>query len=120
MSNAQIAVATDQLDLLAFMDSKPERAFGETYDPNRDGARLSQQGLAVFRLMSDGKWWTLPQIGAHVEGLSSSHSARIRQIRAWLVETGRGTIEDQAPPGNRGLWRYRIVRAWPVKGRDYR
>lgn len=119
MSNAQIAAAKDQLDLLAFIDSVPQRAFGVTYDPNRDSARLSEQGLQVFRCLSDGQWWTLPKIGAVVDGLSSSHSARIRQIRKWLIETGRGTIED-LPPVNRGLWSYRIVRTWPIAGQHYR
>ena len=119
MSNAQLAVAEDQLDLLAFMDSKPDRAFGISYDPRQDGAHFGEQALGVFRCLSDGKKWTLPQIGAEVAGLSSAHSARIRNIRDWLQETGRGTIERE-PSAVKGLFTYRIVRAWPIAGQHYR
>lgn len=117
MSNAQLAVVADQLDLLAYMDTRPERAFGVTYDPVADGLRIGKQGLDIFRLMSDGKPWTLPALGQQVNGLSSSHSARIRQIREWLEATGRGTIESE--PGHEGLWTYRIVRAWPIRNLHY-
>lgn len=119
MSNAQIAVAKDQLDLLAYIDSTPAEAFGVTYSPNDDGARLCNQALAVFRVMRRGDWVTLPDlIAAGVPGLTSAHSARIRQIRKWLVDTGRGTIEREHV--NAGLWRYRIVRTWPIAGVHYR
>lgn len=119
MSNAQIAVAKDQLDLLAYIDSAPAEAFGETYDPNADGARLCRQALAVFRVMRRGDWITLPDLmAAGVPGMSSAHSARIRQIRKWLADTGRGTIEREHI--NAGLWRYRIVRTWPIYGKHIR
>jgi len=120
VSNAQLAVAQDQLDLLAFIDSKPPRAFGLTYDPVRDGLKIGKQGLEIFRLLSDGQPWTLPQIGKYVAGLSSSHSARIRQLREWLEESGRGTIESYPPEVERGLWSYQIIRAWPIRGVHYR
>ena len=118
MSNAQLAVAADQLDIFAWHGSKPSRAFGEIYDPRQDGAKFGEMALDIFRLLADGRKWTLPQIGQHVSGLSTSHSARIRSIRDWLEETGRGTIERDNTE-TRGLHTYQIIRAWPIKGRHY-
>lgn len=113
MSNAQLAIARDQLDLLAYHASRPDRCFGETYDPARDGLRLGQQGLMIFRLMCDGKPWTLPMFAeAGVPGLSSSHSARVREIRDWMEDRQFGTIINP-PPGRGGLWKATMVRCPP-------
>lgn len=117
MSNAQIAIAQDQLDLLAYADSKPDEAFGATYSPEADGLRMNVQLWAVWRAMRRGDWVTLPKLREYVPGMDTSISARIRQIRRWLEETGRGTVESERITG--GLWQYRIVRAWPIQGVHY-
>ena len=118
MSNAQIAVINDQLDLIAWMDARPPRAFGETYCPTSDGLRIGEQGLAIFRCLADGQKWTLPQLGKYVDGMATSHSARIRNIRDWMEETGRGTIETSPGP-SRGLYYYQMIRTWPIRGQHY-
>lgn len=119
MSNAQIAVATDQLDLLAWHGSRRGRAFGEIYDPRQDGAKFGATALAIFRRLADGQIWTLPELSEGLDGLTTSHSARVRSIRKWMNDTGRGDI-DVTPGPKKGLLLYQMVRAWPIAGQHYR
>lgn len=118
MSNAQIAVAKDQLDLFAYIDTRAPEAFGETYDPAVDGLRMNNQSRAVWAAMRRGDWITIPKLRETCPGMDTSISARIRMIRTWLEETGRGTVEAERQHG--GLWRYSIVRTWPIAGVHYR
>lgn len=55
---------------------------GETYEPECDGVRLGKQALAVFELMSDGRWRTLGEIVAAIgSGSEAGVSARLRDFR---------------------------------------
>ena len=60
---------------------------GETYEPERDQMRLSGQLKAVFDVMSDGKWRTLPGLAMYVTAQTgrnaseASVSARLRDLR---------------------------------------
>lgn len=114
MSNAQIALAQEAVGVQAMLGLKPPDAFGETYDPEQDGLRLNRQTKAVWHAMRRGDWITLPELREVAPGMDTSLSARIRQIRTWLVENGRGNVESKR--GANGLWSYRITRAWPVVG----
>lgn len=118
MSQATVALINDQGDLLAWIDSRAPECFGATYSPEEDGLRMNTQLWAVWHAMRRGDWVTLPALRACCPGLETSISARIRQIRSWLQDTGRGTVEGERLTG--GLWRYRIVRTWPVAGTHYR
>lgn len=114
MSNAQLAAASEQLDLMAWCDQRDPRAFGSTFELPRDGARLKAQCVDMFRLMRDGQEWTWPKFAeAGLSGLQASHSARLRELRDFLEEKQIGTIYDIPPVGNRGLWRYVLVRCAP-------
>jgi len=108
---SNLAKVEEQADLLDFMARRPVEAFGPDYDPYQDGWRLGRQGLCVFNALKSGDWKTLPEIGDTVPGLSSAHSARIRNIREWMHEKGLGTIEKRQREGApRGNIEYRMVR----------
>ena len=54
---------------------------GETYKPEHDHARLTSQLARVRKLMSDGAWRTLEQIGTSTGSPPASVSARLRDLR---------------------------------------
>lgn len=63
-----------QLDLIPQFD-------GATFQPERDGERLTRQLDRVKELMLDGQWRSLPQIAALVGGSEAGVSARLRDLR---------------------------------------
>lgn len=82
------------------------RAFdGKTYQADRDHKRLQGQLLAVFNLMQDGKWRTLSDISARVEGSEASLSARLRDLRK--SKYGSHDVKRERIEG--GLYRYRVA-----------
>lgn len=78
---------------------------GRTYASDRDYERLSGQLKAVFDVMRDGKWRTLSEIQAHVDGSEAAISARLRDLRKLKY----GAHEVQREHIERGLYRYRVV-----------
>lgn len=81
---------------------------GVTYDPTRDGERLTSQLERVKQLMLDGQWRTLDQVAAVCGGTTASVSARLRDLRKpkfgpFIVQ--RTYIGD-------GLWQYRVCPDW--------
>ena len=81
----------------------PARDFpGETFDRDRDGARLAAQEQRVFLVMRDGAWRGLKEISALTGDPEASVSARLRGFRkmGYVVE-GKYV--------SRGLWHYRMV-----------
>jgi hypothetical protein len=81
------------------------RSFGgSTYEPERDGERLSGQLQAVYRLMSDGEWRTLAEIKERVGGTDASVSARLRDLRK--ANFGSHVV-DRRYVAN-GLYEYRL------------
>lgn len=87
------------------MRNEQRRFGGRTYDPARDGKRLSDQLHAVFHLMCDQKWRTLEQISRETGGSEASVSARLRDLRK--VRFGAHTVEREYIAG--GLWQYRVI-----------
>lgn len=85
--------------------SKATAFDGRTYAPDRDYERLSGQLRAVFDVMRDGKWRTIPEIGATVEGSEAAISARLRDLR----KSKYGAHDVQREHVDRGLYRYRLV-----------
>lgn len=111
MSVQTVAKVEEQQSLLDWIKVRDTRAFGPDYDPEADGWRFGKQALQVFNALKAGEWKTLPEIGETCDGLSSAHSARIRNIRDWLKEKGLGTIERRQREGaRRGNIEYRMVR----------
>jgi hypothetical protein len=87
-----------QLDLIPQFD-------GATFQPERDGERLTRQLDRVKELMLDGQWRSLPQIAALVGGSEAGVSARLRDLRkprngAYTVN--RRHVED-------GLHEYQVI-----------
>jgi DNA-binding Lrp family transcriptional regulator len=54
---------------------------GSTFEPEHDEVRLTSQLQRVRALMLDGKWRTLREIAAEVQGSEAGVSARIRDLR---------------------------------------
>ena len=89
----------------------PDKAFsGETYEPKRDYARLTNQLGRVFDIMKDGQWRTLAQIGVGTWGYGASDteaaiSARLRDLRKQAH--GGHTVERRRD--GIGLYAYRLI-----------
>ncbi len=101
-----------QADLLGGLDRFAPAIFGETFEPEHDGERLTSQQKRVDALMADGQWRTLPKIIADLRKLypgthygEASISARLRDMRrvGWKIERTR-----TAPTS--GLFLYRAVK----------
>ena len=82
---------------------------GETFDLDRDGERLTGQLDRVRALMRDGRWRTLSEIAARVEGSEAGVSARLRDLRK--PRFGSLTVEREYVSD--GVWRYRVLPANP-------
>lgn len=83
---------------------QPPKDFpGETFDRERDGARLAEQEQRVFDAMKDGQFRGLRDISALTGDPEASVSARLRGLR----KEGH-TIERKYI--SRGLWHYRMVK----------
>lgn len=82
----------------------PQAFGGSTFDPQKDGARLSKQLKSVLALMSDGKWRTLAEIAQAVGCSEASASARLRDFR----KTAFGGFKVDRWRVNGGLYRYRL------------
>ncbi len=88
---------------------------GETFDAQKDGARLKTQLHRVRHLMVDGSWRTLEEIRQNLEAPYSSVpaiSARLRDLRkekhgGWEVLSRRRT---------KGLWEYQVRKPEPPAG----
>ncbi len=78
---------------------------GETYDEERDGARLDSQRRDVWDIFKDGAWHTLTELEERTGHPQSSISARLRDFRK--ERFGGHEVERQYV--KRGLWRYRRV-----------
>jgi hypothetical protein len=86
--------------------NQPPPAFdGATLEPERDGARLGQQLVAVSDLMRDGAWRTLAQISDATNCPEASVSARLRDLRK--PKFGGFRVEREYV--ERGLFRYRVL-----------
>lgn len=78
---------------------------GETFDPARDGKRLSKQLDAVRTFMILSDWVTLSEISEATGAPEASCSARLRDLR-----TPRGgSFIIQRRFVSRGLHEYRLV-----------
>lgn len=84
---------------------------GITYDPARDGARLTGQLAAVFQVMRDGRERTLVDLAGEVCKLTGRRaseaavSARIRDLRK--AQFGGHRVDHRNAGG--GLWYYRLT-----------
>lgn len=80
---------------------------GVTYDHCRDYIRLNSQLEAVYSLMCDGVWRTIPEITKHIGAASpQSISARLRDFRK---EKFGSHIVERKYIGE-GLYAYKLVK----------
>ena len=78
---------------------------GATFDPDRDGERLTKQLVAVRQAMSDHDWHTLYALSIITGAPEASISARIRDLRK--AKHGSNTVERRYMGD--GLWEYRLA-----------
>lgn len=85
---------------------------GDTYDRERDGARLFVQLAKVRALMLDGQWRTLAQISSAVSAPQASVSARLRDLRK--EKFGNYVVNRRRVLGGHGLHEYQVEPPVPV------
>lgn len=78
---------------------------GDTYDPERDGVRLTTQMGRVIDVMRDGKWRTLKELADAAAASEASVSARLRDLRK--PRFGEQDVEREYVAD--GVWRYRVL-----------
>ena len=78
---------------------------GETFDPERDAARLNAQLFRVYRALKDGQWHTLSDLALITGDPTPSISARLRDLRK--AKFGGHVITRRYV--DRGLWEYRLA-----------
>ncbi len=78
---------------------------GETYEADRDFARLNAQHRRVYEAMDEARWMTLHQVSAITGDPEASISARLRDFRKKEYGNhyvGRHYMGD-------GLWEYLLI-----------
>jgi hypothetical protein len=82
---------------------------GETFDPERDGERLSRQlhEVRMFMLSRKGQWFSLCEISGALGFPEASISARLRDLRK--KKFGRWAVEARRRDGLRATWEYRLT-----------
>lgn len=93
-----------QLDLLNWTPRLGTVADGETFEVGRDGKRLNDQLLRVFKAMRDGDWHTLYELHELTGDPEQSISARLRDLRKPKI---LGAVVDREHVAN-GVFRYRL------------
>lgn len=87
----------------------PPQIFGDragvTFDRKRDGKRLNDQAMRVFKAMQSGEWRTLREISEETGDPEASVSARLRDLRR--PELGGFTVQREYVA--RGMWKYRVL-----------
>lgn len=78
---------------------------GKTFDPSRDGDRLSGQLQKVRAIMLDHQWHTLKELSEKTGASEAGASARIRDLKK--VRFGGYNVVKERVEG--GLWKYRIA-----------
>lgn len=95
------------LELADYVDAAPGGTTfgGDTFDAERDAARLNAQLRRVRDALEGGDWWYLRQLAAATGDPEASVSARIRDLRK--PQFGRHLVESEFV--SKGLWRYRLT-----------
>lgn len=78
---------------------------GQTYNRERDGARLNKQFEIVKRNMLDGHWHTLAELAEIARASDAAVSARVRDLRK--PKFGGYTVDRLYI--RKGVWAYRIA-----------
>jgi hypothetical protein len=92
----------------SFLEDPPKFG-GVTFDPARDGERLSGALGRVYSLMLDGEWRTIADIAAHCGCSEAGASARLRDLRKEKFREHYPNLEVQRKNCGGGLWMYRMI-----------
>lgn len=108
-------MSENQLDLFSKPKDKPRkrprpyRFDGVTYDPKKDGERLSNLLDRIYAFMADGQWRTLREISDASGGAEASVSARLRDLRKDRFQRSHPNDGvDKKRRGEGGVWLYRV------------
>jgi hypothetical protein len=91
---------------------------GETFDPSKDGPRLTNQLMRVLAVMQDGNWHTLASIAEQISyppydrASEAGVSARLRDLRK--IRFG-GYHIDRRRVKEAGLYEYRLIKPEPLQ-----
>lgn len=82
---------------------------GDDYTHDRDYIRLSTQLDRVYRVVSDGKWYTLSEIASKTNSPEASVSAQLRNLRKAKFKEQYGDDYDIVREHvSGGLYRYQM------------
>ncbi len=82
---------------------------GDDYNRQRDHIRLSTQLDRVYRVVRDGKWYTLAEIAAKTNSPEASVSAQLRNLRKDKFKQEYGNDYDIVREHvSGGLYRYQM------------
>lgn len=82
---------------------------GDDYTHDRDYIRLSTQLDRVYKVVSDGKWYTLAEIASKTNSPEASVSAQLRNLRkAKFKEIYGGDYDIVREHVSGGLYRYQM------------
>lgn len=85
---------------------------GETYSPELDGARLGQQMLAVWGVMTRGGWWTVREVHVAIsEGQDWSESGTSARMRDFRKDKfgGHEVLRRRRGKGPNGVHEYKLI-----------
>lgn len=91
-----------QQSLLDWKPPVPTDIRGDTFDPDRDGARLNAQQKQVYDAAICGDWFTLARLSELTGAPEASVSARLRDFRRFGMKVERRYIGS-------GLNEYRLT-----------
>lgn len=100
---------TAKQELLNFDKPAPriEDFGGSTYEPSKDGVRLTAHLGRVYDLMRDQKWRTLAEIATLTAGSEAGSSARLRDLRK--PQFGGHNVERRRHQSDNGVHEYRLL-----------
>lgn len=92
------------------LDWKPRDSdrHGETYDREKDFARLNRGMRRVFEAMKHGGWMTLREIAAASGMSETGASARFRDFRKPEMSCAYIKAVSRPPEDDSGVWEYRL------------
>lgn len=106
-AHARETIEARQISIDDWLAAQPIAARGVTCEAE-DMPRLRDQALRVYTHMRDLRPHTLKDISAATGDPEASVSARIREIRRYLRDGGKGDVTRERVEGGNGLHTYAV------------